>query len=207
MDLEAYINTQGNTTVNKFGKTFVAAQMPEAFDVIENFIRTTSPVHILEIGTATGGLTSFINYVGKESNDAFKMISVDIYEQPQYSVLREEGVTVLVENIFDWNNNTIINKEVRTMLLDNTRKIIFCDGGNKIKEFNLLAQYLRPHDFILAHDYVENRDTFASSFNGVRWNWMEISDADILDTCATYNLVDYNRPVFSNVVWTCKEKI
>jgi 2-polyprenyl-3-methyl-5-hydroxy-6-metoxy-1,4-benzoquinol methylase len=206
MNLQEYIQSCGRTSFHKFDRTFVAAQVPKAFEVIEELIQEVKPEKILEIGTAEGGLTSFINYVGKMSNQKFKMISTDIIERPQYQDIRNEDVTLLVEDIFDWNSETVKNQLVLEFLSGPSRKIIFCDGGNKAREFRILSKYLNPGDFILAHDYIDNKENFHTNFFDKIWNWMEISESDISGACETYNLADYKKETFSNVVWVCKEK-
>ena len=61
MNLQEYIQSCGRTSFHKFDRTFVAAQVPKAFEVIEELIQEVKPEKILEIGTAEGGITSFIN--------------------------------------------------------------------------------------------------------------------------------------------------
>jgi len=207
MNLREYIDSNGNTVFHKFEKTFVAAQRIEAFEVIENFIREQTPEKILEIGTAAGGLTAFINHVGKEANNEFEMISTDINDRPEYKKIIEDGVTILIEDIFDWGNETVKNSKVLEFLSDTSKKIIFCDGGNKQVEFKILAKYLNVGDFILAHDYIDTHENFMNFFIGKLWNWMEVSEEDLSFTSKKYNLQEYSKDSFAPVVWTCREKI
>lgn len=207
MDLDEYIRTEGKTVVSRFGRTFTAAQHPVAFDVMEQFIREIKPDRILEIGTANGGLTSFINHVGKETHPEFQMISTDIFHKPQYEEIRAEGVNVLIEDIFDKGRGIVINDTVLQFLAGSTRKIVLCDGGNKPMEFQVLSQYLNVGDFILAHDYVDTEENFRQNVYGKLWCWQEIKDAHIDATCKQHNLVDYQKDVFSAVFWACKVKV
>lgn len=206
MKLDEYIQSNGNTRFDKFEKTFIAAQRIEAFDVIEEFIRQHKPDKILEIGTAAGGLTSFINHVGKEANEQFKMISTDISERPEYDAIINEGVTILIEDIFSWETETVKNSIVLDFLSDNSKKIIFCDGGNKKVEFKILAKYLNVGDFILAHDYIDTTENFVNNFAGKIWNWMEVCEEDLADVCEQHNLEEYNKEMFSPIVWACRQK-
>ncbi len=104
MNLREYIDSNGNTVFHKFEKTFVAAQRIEAFEVIENFIREQTPEKILEIGTAAGGLTAFINHVGKEANNEFEMISTDINDRSEYKKIIED--VAIIRSV-----HSIVNKE------------------------------------------------------------------------------------------------
>jgi hypothetical protein len=207
MNINEYINSQGRTVHTRNNISFVAAQHESAFSIIEEFIQTVKPEKILEIGAAEGGLTRFINLVGQESNKKFKMISTDIHDRDEYTINKIEGVDMFIENIFDWGSGLLTNNTVHDFLTSNDRKIIFCDGGDKISEFKLLAKYLNVGDFILAHDYIDTPQNFRDNYFGKIWNWQEVSEADIQSTCELYSLVDCEKQKFNSVAWTCKQKI
>ena len=84
--------------------------------------------------------------------------------------------------------------------------MVLCDGGNKVGEFNLLSNYIKEGDFIMAHDYADNRENFDTNFNRKIWNWHEIQDSDINESCLRNNLKSYNKEIFDSVVWVCKTK-
>jgi hypothetical protein len=85
--------------------------------------------------------------------------------------------------------------------------LILCDGGSKIHEFKILSDYMKIGDFIMAHDYSENSETFKESVYLKIWNWHEISDKDIQDACDKNNLITYNKSIFDQVAWVCKKKV
>ena len=76
-----------------------------------------------------------------------------------------------------------------------------------VGEFNVLSKYIKSGDFILAHDYAENKEVFEEKIKGKIWNWHEISDSDISQATLENNLEIYNKDTFENVVWTCRKKI
>ena len=93
---------------------------------------------------------------------------------------------------------TIINQDGITLIL--------CDGGSKINEFNLLSNYMKIGDFIMAHDYSENEETFKENVYMKIWNWHEIADKDIQEACNRNNLISHNKEIFNTVAWVCKVK-
>jgi hypothetical protein len=84
--------------------------------------------------------------------------------------------------------------------------LILCDGGSKIHEFNLLSNYMKVGDFIMAHDYSENEKTFKENVYMKIWNWHEIADKDIQEACDRNNLISHNKEIFNTVAWVCKLK-
>jgi hypothetical protein len=115
------------------------------------------------------------------------------------------GIDVRIENIFSNEYQTLSQEVIDFIRLDGTT-IVLCDGGDKIREFNILSDYLKRGDFILGHDYAVNRDTFEESVNKKIWNWHELSESDIKNACDRNLLEDYNRTTFESVVWICKIK-
>jgi hypothetical protein len=115
------------------------------------------------------------------------------------------GIDVRIENIFSNEYQTLSQEVIDFIRLDGTT-IVLCDGGDKIREFNILSDYLKSGDFILGHDYAVNRDTFEEIVNKKIWNWHELSESDIKNACDRNLLEDYNRTTFESVVWICKIK-
>jgi len=182
-----------------------AQQNPNAFEVFYNFIDEIKPSRILEIGTSLGGFTSFLNYASKRLNIPCNILSYDIYEKDWYIDMINEGIDVRIENIFNLHY-TEVKQEVIDFINQDGVTLILCDGGSKIHEFNLLSDYMKVGDFIMAHDYSENEETFKESVYMKIWNWHEIADKDIQDACDRNNLISYNKEIFNTVAWVCKIK-
>ena len=96
--------------------------------------------------------------------------------------------------------------EVKDFIQSTGNTIVLCDGGNKIAEFNILSEFLKSGDIILAHDYAFDNATFRSEIKGKYWNWHEISESDILPCIKQYNLKSYMKETFEKAVWVCKIK-
>jgi cephalosporin hydroxylase len=176
-----------------------------AYQVFYDFIKEVKPKRILEIGTALGGFTEFLFIVTNELGLNTEILSYDISERPWYSEMIEKGINVKVENIFsnDWSS---VNPEVIDYIKSDGLTIVLCDGGWKIGEFNLLSNYIKTGDFILAHDYAENNEVFEEKIKDKIWNWHEISNADIEEASIKNNLELYKKDTFENAVWTCRIK-
>jgi predicted O-methyltransferase YrrM len=185
---------------------WAAQQNDGVYEVMYNFIKEVKPKQILEIGTALGGFTKFIAFACKNLNLDTKIISVDIHHKDWYQEIRDMGVELNIENIFSEDYTQVNQKYVDFIKQDGTT-IVFCDGGDKVKEFNVLSDFLKVGDLILAHDFAIDRDYFNEHIYQKIWNWLEITESDIKNACERNNLVDFQKEVFHNVVWCSKQKI
>jgi uncharacterized UPF0146 family protein len=184
---------------------YAAQQHHDAFQVFYNFIKEVKPKRILEIGTALGGFTTFLKKAIDELNLDTEIMSFDIYERPWYKDMIDLGIDVIVEDIFDFKTSSV-KKGVIDFIQKDGITIVLCDGGYKIGEFNLLSNYLKVGDFILAHDYAENKENFEEKIKLKIWNWHEIQFSDIKEACEKNNLDNFQKEIFENVVWTCRIK-
>jgi hypothetical protein len=173
------------STYNGWG----AQQNYNAFEVFHNFINDVKPKRILEIGTSLGGFTSFLKYTSDK-------LGVQ---------LTSMGIDVRIKNVFS-EGYTEVDQEVIDFIKSDGTTIILCDGGDKVREFNILSNYMKSGDFILGHDYAFDKNTFDEKVNRKLWNWHELSEKDIENACNRNNLKDYNREIFESVVWICKQK-
>jgi hypothetical protein len=58
----------------------------------------------------------------------------------------------------------------------------------------------------MAHDYAPNEEYFDKYINGKIWNWLEIQDQDINESCYKYNLKPFWENELRQVVWVAKIK-
>jgi len=178
-------------------------QHNDVFKVFDDFLADIKPDRILEIGTAGGGLTLFIRHNLPDT----PILTFEVYDQPWYDRLRENNVDVKIENIFNHAYNALEKPEaIESFIQQEGITLVLCDGGHKIGEFNSIAPLLKKGDFIMAHDYVANKDEFDKNYYNKIWNWMEIQDSDIQQVSEEQNLINYNQENFSKVVWVCKRK-
>jgi predicted O-methyltransferase YrrM len=184
-----------------------AQQHHDAFFVFYETLKIIRPSNILEIGTALGGFTEFLCLACKELKIDCKILSYDISDRPWYTDIEKQGATIKVENIFS-NDYTEIEQEPIDFIKRDGITLVLCDGGNKIKEFNILSDYLKENDIIMAHDYAFNIEYFNSNIKNKRWNWQEIQYSDIQESCKRNNLVSFMKDKFDPIVWCCfvKEK-
>lgn len=184
---------------------FAAQQHHDVYKVFHDFLINVKPKRILEIGTALGGFTQFLKKVSDEYFLNIKILSYDIISKPWYDEMIENGIDVRIENIF-LDGYDEVKKEVIDFIEQDGITIVLCDGGYKIGEFNLLSDYIKKGDFIMAHDFCRTSEEFNSDIYGKIWNWHEISEQDIHQKSEKNNLVDYNNDIFKSVVWVCKTK-
>ena len=182
-----------------------AQQSHNAYEVFYEFLKEVKPKQILEIGTALGGFTNFLKLCINDLDLPTKILSYDIYERTWYKDMVESGIDVRVEDVFDFVALTV-KQEVVNFIKQEGVTIVLCDGGWKIGEFKILSEHIKHGDFILAHDYAENKQVFESNIRDKVWNWHEVQDSDIREASDRNNLEIYKKETFENVAWTCRVK-
>jgi hypothetical protein len=208
MNIESRITRKSNLEANDSLSGFdghVAQQSNNVYKIFYDFLLKVKPKRIIEIGTATGGFTMFLKTVSNECNLNIDILTYDIYGRINYDSIIEYGIDLRIENIFEYPGREIPEYLENIIKSDGTT-IILCDGGNKINEFNILSKYLKPNDFILAHDYSEDLAYFNKNINGKIWNWCEITYKDIENAVIENNLINYDPESFINAVWVCMQK-
>ena len=184
---------------------YTAQQHPNAWKTFEDFLLKEKFDLIIEIGTARGGFTEFLYDFEKENGLGYSLVSFDINDPVNSHIgLMRKGIAIYHINIFDHENKKIDMDKAWPLLSTPGRKLILCDGGNKISEFNILANYLNTDDVIMAHDYAPNWYVFEESYKNQIWNWCEIEDKDIEEISNINSLAPYNYDAFACVAWVCK---
>lgn len=209
MNIEENITRKSDLNNNESLSSFMnhcAQQSHFAYQVFYDFLAEVKPSRILEIGTALGGFTQFLNICKKDLNLKTYILSYDIHSRSWYEEMINNGIDVRVEDIF-YENFSGCKQEVIDFITKDGTTVVLCDGGYKIGEFNLLSKYIKRGDYILAHDYSTNKEAFDESVNGKIWNWMEIQESDIAEACKINNLEDYRKREFNGAAWVCKKKI
>lgn len=197
-------NLEHNDSISNYNG-WAAQQNWKAFEIFWNFISEVKPRRILEIGTSLGGFTQFLDYCCKSMGLETDIISLDIHKHSWYSDIINENLDIRIENIF-LENYQDIPQSYKDFIQNDGITIVLCDGGDKIREFNLLSKFIKSGDFILGHDYAVDRKTFDDVIDRKVWNWYELSESDILDCVEKNNLESYKPEVFSQAVWVCKIK-
>lgn len=201
---------ENNDSMSVYDNKWGAQQNHNAFEIFFYFLKEIKPKRIVEIGTSTGGFISFLNQCCKELSIDCEIVTYDIIEYPYYKDIIESGVDVRIKNIFKENYEDI-DDDVKNFIQSDGITLILCDGGNKKMEFNILSNFIKEGDFIMGHDYCKDNQIFEQTIKNKIWNWFELSESDIIDSCNRNNLIEYRSNLFNSIVWTCwvknKEKI
>lgn len=186
-------------------REFLACQRPEVFDVFRDFIEKETPNFLLDLGCCYGGLS--LSLFESSSLIDCKFITYDIVENSTSSQLRKYGVDFRIENIFIETSKECY--DFKETFLDEFnsmkgKKLILCDGGNKIGEFNAFSKILNVGDILMAHDFAYSKEFFDSHNY---WGWMEIQEKDIIESMKQFNLSYFKMDIWSKLAWCCVKKI
>ena len=203
-EITRFTDLEANDSLSAF-RGHTAQQNHGAFKVFYDFIKDVKPKRILEIGTSLGGFTTFLKIVCDDLNLDTNIRSYDINKHSWYDDIIKLGVDIRVENIFT-EGFSDFNEEVKEYIRQDGVTIVLCDGGWKIGEFNVISKYIKNNDFILAHDYAENKEVFETKILNKIWNWHEIQKSDIQNSIDSNNLIEFLPEIFSNVAWGCFTK-
>lgn len=173
----------------------------------EKFLQETKPKQILEIGTYDGGFTLMLRDILDNLNLSDTIIrTYDILEQKNLKD-KKRNIEIFQENLFNHQYDNLINEKiVNDYIKKDGITIVLCDGGSKKNEFRLLSKFLKSGDIIMAHDYSPNQEYFEKNIKNKIWNWLEIQDSDINESCEKYNLIPHYENEFRDIVWVCKIK-
>jgi cephalosporin hydroxylase len=202
---------KGHTTyISKIDSNFklTTQQNLYMFEAFKKLLSETKPMRILEIGTAGGGTTLFLReYLDEIGLNNTQIKTFEVKEHKWFKPMRERGIDIVIENIFSKSYREIEKPELVVPYIQSEgTTIILCDGGSKINEFKILSPYLKTGDIIMAHDYVDTKENFLENYKNKIWNWREIGDEHIIETCERYNLKNYMKDTFDKAVWVCKIK-
>lgn len=173
----------------------VANALDALYDYLKN--QAIEIRNIIEVGTLHGGFTTLLaNH--KISDDA-QVHTFDIEDHKPSEFVNSEKVICHIEDVFE-------SEKLKELLSSKENYLLFCDGGDKIKEFNTFSAYLKPNDFIFCHDYVRTNELFLSSYRGVIWDWHQSNFPDIEKAVNTHGLINILPEVFESVVWSSYKK-
>lgn|SRR5574341_470 len=138
--LEVIIGTEILEDDIRLGHTFFEVE------VLKTFIKQEMPDWFVEIGVHEGGLSWLLipifpdmNYLGIELSCVYiRTPVINLYASTPNAEL-------LCRDVFDWD---VINRVTKL-----SRKIIYCDGGNKVKELQTYKSACKSGDIIMAHDF------------------------------------------------------
>jgi predicted O-methyltransferase YrrM len=191
-------------------RNLMTMQHPSIEENFTKLLTELKPVKVLEIGTSSGGLTLLLrDILDNNGLESTRLVSYDVNDPIYLRNYVNEGVNIelKVENIFNQQYDKLENgQNVIDIITSEGTTLVLCDGGNKKNEFRILSDYLKVGDVIMAHDYSPNESYFQEHINNKIWNWLEIQDSDINESCINNNLKPYMEDDFRKVVWVCKIK-
>ena len=178
--------------------------------VFEQLFKITKPSQILEIGTASGGLTLLLrDLLDRISMENTEIRTYDVESKHYLSSYIENGTKIdsRIKDVFNHSYDELVEiDEINSYIQKDGVTVVLCDGGSKKNEFRILSDYLKVGDIIMAHDYSPNQEYFEKNVNNQIWNWLEIQDLDINESCLKNNLSPFMENEFRKVVWVCKIK-
>jgi len=158
----------------------------EEYRILREFIIEQSPLWFIEVGVHEGGLSYLmipelkgINYLGIEIDCGIVRPEVkDVYTH-------HYNAELLCANCF---SSTVA---LRVSELSGM-KIIYCDGGNKVKELHHFKHLCRSGDIIMAHDFWDGN----RKIPGVEEVRPEVLPMDIISIDTDENFTRLNETIF-----------
>lgn len=175
----------------------------------KNIIDEIKPKRIIEIGTGFGNTTLLISDIINELNLEETIIKTfDVKEKGNSENLKQvDNIIVYIGNIFNYREKILTKPhEITEFLSKEDVNLILCDGGLKKVEFEILSQYMKKGDIIMAHDYAPNKEIFEAEYKNKIWNHMEITDKDIQKSVEKHNLKPYRMDIIKETAWVAKIK-
>jgi hypothetical protein len=177
-------------------------QRPDAFLALFDLIEEQKFKTIIEIGTAAGGLTTFLIFAIESLGITCNLHTYEVHDRPYFNKLKGRGVDINIKNVFDPDKEGYMS-ELVGRIQNPGPTLVLCDGGNKIKEFNTLSKFLKTGDIIMCHDYSKDRNFFENEVKNKIWNFCESTYKDIETSVIEYGLHPFKEEVFWKCVWSC----
>lgn len=193
-------------------KYLFMSQHPNVENIFKDLLLNIQPKRILEIGTFHGGLTLCLRDI--LDNISMKDITIKTYDINDQAFLRplaiNRNIDIITKNLFDSNytnfKDELCKYELEHFIKKNGITLVLCDGGNKINEFKLIAPLLKSGDIIMAHDYAPSIEYFNKYMYNTIWDWCEITNNDIAETCEDNNLYPIFYDKLLSIAWHARQK-
>jgi cephalosporin hydroxylase len=194
-------------------KDQVMMQSPLIFPIFEEFFKQNKIDTIIEIGTAYGGFSLFLEDMTKQygtriiSYDICRVEDMPIHEASPTKIQRSQH---LLNSTVDYRiKNTYADEviqEIEDIILTGGRCVVFCDGGDKDKEINIYASKIKAGDFIFSHDYAKNIEYYSQHIQSKYWSWVDCMYPDIKESIESNNIKEYYPEIFEKAAWFCGVK-
>lgn len=177
------------------------AQSKFAVPVLDDFLITIKNLgQIIEFGTYAGGFSVFIHLACKARGSKF--VTYDVKEEylEQQELFNQLHIDYRLQSVFN------VELDIKDLIQGPGTTVLICDNGNKVREFNTFAKYLKVGDFIMAHDYSPDREYFKNEMRGIWWSSNEIIYEQIQQTVTDEGLVPYMADEWQKAAWGCFRK-
>jgi hypothetical protein len=170
----------------------------EEYRVLREFIFDIYPTWFIEVGVHEGGLSYLL--LPDMEDIAYLGIEIDcgIVRPAVKQRYRENpNAELLCANCF--SSTVAVEVQVRK------NKIIYCDGGNKVKELHHFKHMCQPGDILMAHDYWDGNRVIA----GVDEVHAEVLPMDIIEIDNSRYFTRLDENIFNEtriIGWTRNEQ-
>lgn len=203
-------------------------QNPNAVLSLNRLINNHNFKNIIELGTHDGGLSTlfaiycfgsnfnaFASHANEPSlyknkthhKDPKKFYTFDIFlrDIPRIKLITELGA---IFKQIDFLNNVDHIEYVKSLISLPGKTLLLCDGGDKIKEFEIYSSSLKTGDIIMAHDWAKDEEAFNKIKDNNIWNcWESKWERGIKESCEKNNIRQIYSEEFDSCVWFCGVKI
>lgn len=185
---------------------YMAMQNYKAFSATWDLIEKTKPKTMIEIGTAASGFCRFLKIASDDLGINSKVITYDVNHIEHRKTLIDVNIEYREEQCFTKETESNLLK-LKADIQSQGTTIVFCDGGHKITEFNILSEFLKSGDIILAHDYSYSKEIFESKIKNKIWNFCEVTYDRIQEAVEKNNLEPFEAESMNNVAWASFIKV
>lgn len=135
-----------------YNRTFASVRAQHSaltYEVIDGIIKGSKIKRIVELGTAGGALSFYLGLCGKMLDVSVYTVDAKLPPSNTRRLFRDLGVFYFKLNVMEPDGITSINS-----LISDEPVYLFCDNGNKAKEFIEYAPRLLPGSIVSVHDWM-----------------------------------------------------
>lgn len=156
------------------------------------------PVRIAELGTYEGGLTWLLHMIAHPHTHIWTFDNKQRVPECLLKMWGPKRIYQRIGDVFAEQGDSLIE-----ILEDDKPVLLLCDNGNKVREVNMFAPYLKPGDVIMCHDYAETARVFKTEMKDRYWNHCEIRYDQISNTLESNGFMPILRERTLKAAWGC----